>query len=428
MRPAIFKNVSSIYIHYPFCKRKCHYCDFPIHAIGKNKDNLSTLSDFSEKYIHYLLREIDFTLKETNPNKSFPLKSLYFGGGTPSLIPIPHLKMVIDKLKQYYTIDQNTEFSIECDPGTFDLQKLQDFSDFGVNRVSVGIQSTNDQTLKQLGRSHDIADVWTAIDTIKQRKTFQTLKNVSFDLIMGLPYEEAKDFDKSLTDLLSLQPGHLSIYLLALENNTVFTEKKKYTEGVYPLPKEETLKEMYCQTSQKLANHGYNHYEISTFSKNDQTRSVHNSNYWIGDSPFYGFGMGAASFFGDVRYTRPSNLKNYFKWVEDLEFSGIEQSVYGLGEKETYGSLDWLKSVVMGRTRTCDGFDLDIISKDQVQRELKYFVEPYLEMGYIEKDCLENQNRLKFTRPEGFLFSDEITSSLFLFFEENYPSLFKIEP
>jgi len=411
-----------VYLHYPFCKRKCYYCDFAVHAVGKSEDNLDLLNDYSERYVSNLLKEIDLTMSQISPDKqtNHDMKTLYIGGGTPSLIPIKHLERILNKLREYYTFSP-VEYTMECDPGTFDLEKINIFSDLGVNRLSLGIQSIHDKTLTAIGRSHNADDVWKSIDIISKSKKFSDFSNVSFDLIIGLPHEGLPEFMKSLEELVKIKPGHISIYFLTLEKNTVFTQKYHFHEGSKPLPSLDETCEIFRQTHYKLKDYGYNHYEISSYSLGDKTRGIHNSNYWEGDSPFFGFGMGAASFFNEVRFTRPRTLTQYYKWVGALEEQGIEKAIYSQGEKEPIGSLEWIKSVLMGKTRTSDGFDLKLIQDQRLVDKMKEFCQPYIFSELIDSASLE-RNILKYTRPSGFLYSDEITSRLFLHLEEESKS------
>jgi len=292
-----------------------------------------------------------------------------------------------------------------------------------VNRISLGIQTLNEKTLQSLGRSHDLKDIWDSIETIQKIPQFRDLSRVSFDLIMGLPHETLNDWNNTLKDILKLNPGHLSIYFLTIEQNTVFGTKLKYKEGSLPLPNMQELEDMYNSTCAEMQRNGYHHYEVSSFAKNNHTKAVHNGVYWKGDEPFFGFGMGAASFMDRQRFTRPKTLKQYQRWVESLKenYGGLVDLSC---EKEEKGSLEWLKSVVMGKLRTSEGVNVEEIAEtmgvdyDEFVRKMKEFVEPYVDLGWVklEKDSF-GRYVMEMNTTKGFLFSDEFTSRLFLCFE-----------
>ena len=246
---------------------------------------------------------------------------------------------------------------------------------------------------------------------------------------MGLPNETIQDWNNSLDQLIVKKPGHLSTYFLTIEQSTPFHDRLKYQEGIKPLPSINELEQIYQENCDKIAKHGYEHYEICSYAKNKSYRGIHNSVYWRGDVPFFGFGMGAASFLNQQRLTRPNSLKGYLNWVENLKKSeglilfqeGNQNSIL-----EGIGSFEWLKSIVMGRLRTIDGLDIDEISKlikiepMLFKKRINEFILPYEEMGLINKSI--KGNIFSFNPKKGFLLSDEITSRLFLFLEELFDS------
>jgi oxygen-independent coproporphyrinogen-3 oxidase len=357
-----------------------------------------------------------------------PLRSIYFGGGTPSLMHPDELAEIMTTIKTYYSIDNDTEISLECDPNTFDNDKLSRYLELGVNRVSLGIQTLNDNTLKKLGRSHDLKDIWAAIEMLSKQAPLKNLSRVSFDLIMGLPEETTESWEKTLKEVLQLDSGHLSVYFLAIEQNTPYFDKLKYREGLAPLPNSDDLLRIYNDTCKITEAKGYKHYEISSYAKSEATKSQHNQMYWVGDEPFFGFGMGAASFVDEVRYTRPQTLKSYFSWVEQLQkeksFDKINENNKGNINREKIGSLNWLKSVVLGRLRTSRGINLEELaakiafSPELFVKKMLEFVAPYEGLDWvILTQNPDGHHNLALDPTNGFLCSDEVISRLFLYLE-----------
>lgn len=415
------KLPKSIYIHYPFCKKKCHYCDFPIHAVGKNPDNLALLPSYSESYIKNLLSEMKLTFEYIKPAEV--IDTIYIGGGTPSLMQPSEFQQILNTIKEYTKISDKAEISMEFDSGTFDKNKLHHFADLGVNRISVGVQTFDDNTLQNIGRSHSLDQVYEAIDAIGSIEKFKTFDNVSLDLILGLPNQSEKTWKHSLKEAMRIRSGHLSVYFLTLEENAVFTRKNKYKDGHFPLPSDEALERRYFEMHAELGENGYEHYEISSFARNS-LRSKHNSMYWKGDEPFFGFGMGATSLLQGERVSRPRSLQKYKEFVETLPkfipnfTENALQQLLSDYQDEKVGSLEWLRSIITGRMRTSEGLDL---SHGNLSPEFKSkvfdFITAYEDMDIIEVD--REHERVKFKIPKGFILSNEFLSRFFLFLDEH---------
>ena len=294
---------SSAYVHIPFCRRRCFYCDFPVYVVGDRRDG--TNSGAIAQYLEVLAEEISMT-------ESFcqPMETVFFGGGTPSLLTAGQIRGIMEALEGKFGIAADAEISIEMDPGTFDGEKIRGYRAAGINRVSLGVQAFEDELLGLCGRSHQVADIYEAIDLLHKAE----IVNISIDLISGLPQQTMERWEFSLEGAIALSPTHISCYDLIVEPKTPFA--RYYEPGRGPLPAEETTAQMYRRGRELLVGAGYEHYEISNYAlAGYQCR--HNRVYWE-NKPYYGFGMGAASFVGGRRLTRPRKTLEYYEWVRSL--------------------------------------------------------------------------------------------------------------
>lgn len=295
-----------VYLHIPFCKSRCSYCDF---ATDVYRD-----SGGVQKYIEALVKEVD-SFSDMQPlTEVRAADTIYFGGGTPSLISAKQLEQILQSVHREFDVQTDAEITMEMNPATVTLETLRDYLAFGVNRASFGVQTFNDRDLRLLARGHDANDA---------RKTFRLLReagfeNVSFDLIAGLPSQTLDDWKRNLEEAVSMQPEHLSLYLLEIHEGTPLAEQLR--SGRRPLPDEDLAAEIYETMIDRLAEAGYAQYEISNFAK-PGFESRHNSKYWTLD-PVYGFGVSAHSFDGNERY---ANERDTAKYVErSNRFCGAE--------------------------------------------------------------------------------------------------------
>ena len=362
---------SSAYVHIPFCRRRCYYCDFPISVVGDGKkgDNFSPIQEY-----------VEIVCKEVNITKSFcqPLKTIFFGGGTPSLLSVNQLSLILDSLEKKFGIVANAEISIEMDPGTFDLEQVQGYQSLGVNRVSLGVQGFQDDLLKICGRSHNVSDIYKAVNILHQAGII----NFSIDLISGLPHQTLEQWQTSLEIGIALSPTHISSYDLVVEPFTAFG--RYYKPGHTPLPTDEIAAQMYRMAQQLISNSGYEHYEISNYAKRGYQCS-HNRVYWE-NHLYYGFGMGAASYLEGQRFTRPRTRKKYYQWV--LSFQGYSLDNQGIKAS----SQDFLLETLMLRFRLAEGVHLSKLSREFGQKTLEnllIYLHPYQQLGWVE---LINQN------------------------------------
>jgi putative oxygen-independent coproporphyrinogen III oxidase len=383
-----FDSVTSVYIHIPFCRRRCFYCDFPIFVLG-NHTNPATFPPVVE-YVEILQAEIS-----RSQGTGKPLETIFFGGGTPSLLPVELLGAILDNLAKKFDFAADIEISMEIDPATFSLEQLQGYVGAGVNRVSLGVQAFQESLLQVSGRSHTVKDIDQAVELIQR----VGIVNYSLDLISGLPQQTLADWENSLEKAIALQPAHLSCYDLVLEAVTPFG--KQYQPGQKPLPDDETTARMYSLASEKLALAGYQHYEISNYAKPGY-QCQHNRVYWE-NRPYYGFGMGAASYLNQQRFTRPRKSQEYFAWVKEGCVIDVEKNSF----------TDNLLETLMLGLRLAEGVDLQAIEANfswEIKKTLLEVLEPHRQRNWV---IFNGDSRVRLSDPEGFLFSNIILTDLF---------------
>ncbi len=285
-------NEIGIYVHIPFCKQKCYYCDFISYC---NKD------DKIEPYIKTLIKEIEMQNIKSNIN------TIYIGGGTPSYIDSKYIAEIMDKIKKKNVIE-NVEITIEVNPGTVTRGKLEDYKNSGINRLSIGLQTANNKLLKQIGRIHNYEEF---LETYKIAREVG-FNNINVDLILGLPNQRIQDLKNSLDEVIKLSPEHISVYSLIIEDGTPI--KTQIENGKLQLPDEETERNMYWYVKNTLELNGYKHYEISNFAKNGY-ESKHNMNCWNQDE-YIGFGISAHSYRNITRYSNTDNINEYIRNIK----------------------------------------------------------------------------------------------------------------
>ncbi|GAV68005.1 LOW QUALITY PROTEIN: Radical_SAM domain-containing protein, partial [Cephalotus follicularis] len=410
---------TSAYIHLPFCRKRCHYCDFPIVALGSSSNQANDDDPRISNYIQLLCREINVTKSEnlTDP----PLETVFFGGGTPSLVPPSLVSSILDTLRAKFGLCVDAEISMEMDPGTFDDTKMKGLMALGVNRVSLGVQAFQDELLKACGRAHGVKEVYEAIEIVGSCG----VDNWSMDLISSLPHQTPAMWEESLSFTLEAQPKHVSVYDLQVERGTKFI---LYTPGQFPLPSETQSADFYRMASQTLSNSGYSHYEISSYCK-EGYECKHNFTYWK-NKPFYAFGLGSASYVGGVRFSRPKKMKDYMSYVQNLE-KGV------VAVNTVFDANDMAMDVVMLSLRTARGLDLRSFGEafgSSLMYSLCKAYKPYIGSGHVV--CLDEQRRvmtsdefntlilnedeidrglgyIRLSDPDGFLLSNELISRAF---------------
>ena len=288
------KEELSLYIHIPFCVRKCGYCDF-LSAPADEKAR--------DRYVQALLMEIErYRGTETADRK---IKTLYIGGGTPSTLSVKQLECIMQKIKCTFNFHGDMETSMEMNPGTASKEKCRALYQMGINRLSIGLQSTNDMELKTLGRIHSYEDFLNTYTWCREAG----FQNINVDLMAALPYQTVESYTTGLRKIIRLAPEHISAYSLILEEGTPFYQK--YNSGCYPLPDEEQERLMYRETEQILAQAGYERYEISNYAKKG-LECRHNKGYWQ-RTDYLGLGLGASSLVDHVRFSNTDNMEEYLR-------------------------------------------------------------------------------------------------------------------
>lgn len=305
------ENTLMLYIHIPFCLRKCRYCDFLSFS--------SCTEKAMDSYTQALVREIAYYGSRTN----MPVSSVFLGGGTPSLLPAGDLETIMEAIKEHFDLQADAECTIEANPGTITFDKAQIMKRIGINRVSIGVQTFNDRLLKTLGRIHTEKQAEESLGLF-QNAGFD---NLSVDLMTGLPGQTVQDVTDSICKAVSLGVTHLSCYSLIVEEGTEFY--RLFQKGQLPLPDEDTERTMYHEAVKTLRSLGFERYEISNFSK-PGFQSRHNSGYWM-RRPYLGLGLGASSLYDETRWHNTQNLAEYNKLAQadsvEISLKGIRRDV-----------------------------------------------------------------------------------------------------
>lgn len=317
-----------IYIHIPFCKHKCKYCDFV---------SAPESEEFIARYFDALFREIELRKADLSGQK---ITTVFIGGGTPSLVDGKYVVKLMEKIRNTFdcAIDECT---VECNPESITAEKLAAYKGAGVNRISIGVQTLNDNLLRYIGRIHDKI---TAINAILLAKSY--FENVSVDLMLGLPFQSVNDVFESLNEILPLGITHVSAYGLKLEDGTLLCDMER--NGMFEL-NEDLTADMYEYIVRRLRESGYKRYEISNFAKSG-FESKHNLGYWTG-IPYIGFGAAAYSYTGDRRF---NNVKNMYLYVESLEKGAIP-----VENIENLSDDDKKEEMIMLSLRTSGGLNID---------------------------------------------------------------------
>ena len=318
----------SIYIHIPFCVKKCDYCDF------FSKTDLLLIP----AYIKALKKEI-----EKRSDSKEKINTIYFGGGTPSLLPVKDVDMLLQIIGDKFLVSRDVEITFEVNPGTINFNYLKELKNTGINRLSIGAQSFNKDKLRFLSRIHTVKQ---AVQTIKDAET-AGFDNISMDFIYGLPFETQNIWEKDLKQALGMTPSHLSCYMLTIEPDTPLDEKLK--KGLITRTDGKIMSMMFKKTAIFLINNNYEHYEISSFSRGRQNRSRHNSKYWD-MTPYYGFGPAAHSYDGKTRSWNPKNIDTYIKDLDSGRLPVEDWEILTKNQK--------MMEMIMLRLRTLEGLDL----------------------------------------------------------------------
>ncbi|MCM1047780.1 MAG: radical SAM family heme chaperone HemW [Clostridiales bacterium] len=304
----------SIYLHIPFCVRKCKYCDFLSYAASENE---------IEAYINLLINEIE---KQSLFYKDFQVISIFVGGGTPSILEGKLLERLLNAVKSRFNLAQKPEITVEVNPDTVTRDKLLSYLNAGVNRLSIGLQSADDDELRMLGRIHDYRTFLNAYELARK----SGFKNINVDLISAIPSQSCDSYQKTLEKITELGPEHISAYSLIVEEGTWFYEH--HSELVFPTEDED--RQMYELTAKMLSDSGYHRYEISNYAK-DGFECIHNKCYWNRGN-YVGFGLGAASLVDEVRWSNKRTMKDYAATAPQTDSMNLHSARIRFGEDIQY--------------------------------------------------------------------------------------------
>ena len=372
--------MSGIYLHIPFCKQACHYCNFHFSTSKKNKDVV----------IESMIKELEAKSKD-----NFDIiETIYFGGGTPSILSISEINKFIKIIYKNFKISENIEITLEANPEDLSLDKVKELSLSSVNRLSIGIQSFNDTELKMMNRSHNSNQSKNCIENASRY-----FDNLSIDLIYGMPNSNLKSWAKNLQMLESWEINHISAYALTVESNTAL---KKFIEKeiIVPLDEQEVY-DQYNFMFEKLSLSNYINYELSSFAKEGYF-SKNNSSYWLGKK-YIGIGPSAHSFDGKIRSWNISNNSQYVKHI------GNNRLFY---QNEHLSKIDQYNEYVMTGLRTIWGVSLDQLEKKFGKKYSNHLLEK--SKKFIDLNMLEISDNIVFSTRKGKFLSDGIASELFI--------------
>ena len=400
--PAHRRLPRSLYLHIPFCHRRCFYCDFPVVPLGDHADGSRSAS--VEHYLDQLLR--DLAAAPAGP----PLSTLYIGGGTPSLLTPQQLQRLLQAVRSHWGLAPGAELTLEMDPASFDLERLQAVLALGVNRVSLGGQSFDDQVLEGLGRRHRALHLLQSCAWLRQAQERGDLQSWSLDLIVNLPGQTPQAWAWELEQALEQRPPHLSIYDLIVEPGTVFERRQQ--AGQLPLPDQDAAADQLEHCHQRLAQAGYGHYEISSWALPGHG-SRHNRVYWSGAS-WWALGLGATAGVGGERVARPRTREAYGAWLQQR--AGHQ----GLGDP---GALPPLEDLLLVGLRRREGVDLAWLEQALgLAQPLNLLLRPVLE-PWLQQGCIAlSGNRLRLVAPQGFALSNAVLADLLLALEPVAPT------
>ena len=371
-----FCSMAGIYIHIPFCKSKCGYCGFYSLPSLKLKDR------FLEALKGEIVERKDYLKREC-----FSIHTIYFGGGTPSLLSVMEIESLLQLIHTHYPVAANAEITLEANPDTLSLEYLQALCKLGINRLSIGIQSFFDNDLQYLGRKHDAQHARQCLDLAKQAG----FDNISIDLIYGLPTSNAEQWNQNLDIFFAYDLPHLSAYALTLEPNSILTKQIELGKAL-PINEDDAVRD-YGILCQRAKENGYLHYEISNFCRRGM-HSKHNASYWFG-TPYLGLGPSAHSFDGTSRQWNASNIEQY-NWATQKEQLSPEQ------QYDEY---------IMLRLRTHWGIDLKWLKREMGERFSNYceqHAQPLIAQGHLSQT-----REFLYLTDEQMLFADSVAEDLF---------------
>lgn len=358
---------SSLYLHLPFCKTKCPYCDFASFT-DKNKNQY-------QSYFQALKNEIDLRCQFLPERQK--LKTIFFGGGTPSIHDASELEFIFTVLEKYFIFDENTEITLEANPGTVDKKKLKAFKKIGINRLSLGVQTFSEELIGYLARGHSVTEAKEIIELVKDLG----FNSWSLDLIYGLPHQSMEQWKATIDQALAFDPPHISSYALSIETSTPFGVIYKNSEHK-DLPQEESVVQMYRYLNETLEANDINRYEISNWAKEGH-EAKHNLCYWHAEE-YYAFGLSAHGFIEKKRYSNTRDLSSYLKKFSDPQKVISNQAEFYIFDDEILEKVDMDKSLeeeIFLKLRLKEGLTISEKLEEKINTEkLKSFID----QGFIE--------------------------------------------
>lgn len=372
--------MASIYIHIPFCKQACHYCNFHFSTSLKNK----------EAIVDAISQEL--TLKSHGFSEI--IDSIYFGGGTPSLLDINDIEKLLSKIHKKYSISDSVEITLECNPDDIYENKLIELKKTSINRLSIGVQSFVDEELKLMNRSHDSK---IALESISKSKNF--FENISIDLMYGLPNSNLKNWEFNLNTVDQFNLNHISAYAITIEPKTALESYVK--KQIIKMPDDDFVHSQFNLLYDFFTNKNYINYELNSFSKENYF-SKNNSSYWL-RKQYIGVGPSAHSYNG---YERSWNVSNNKKYIYDIKNKNL------FSGKETLSKVDRYNEYLMTGLRTVWGVSLDLLESDYGEKFKNHFIKNSKE--YIKSNFIEENKGVYTTTKRGKFLADGIASNMFI--------------
>ena len=373
--------MSNLYFHYPFCKQACHYCNFHFYTNQKQVDQLW----------YSMQRELEIRFDEVK----VPLQSIYFGGGSPSLLPPNKIASLLDRVKAQHSIHDSLEITMEVNPDDVTREYLKEIKQAGVNRLSLGIQSFQEKDLQLMNRAHTVDNALNALEWVSD-----IFLNFSIDLIYGMPNSTLKEWEENLNKALEFNPPHISTYALTVEEKTALYHQVE--KGEVLLVDEDEVKEQYDLMRNRLEELNFINYEFSNFGKEDFF-SVNNQNYWNG-RPYIGIGPSAHSY--DGVSIRSWNVSNNHKYISSIEKGELDREEESLSKKDQYNEY------IMTGLRKIEGLSLEYIELTYGKMYADYF-EAQVSRHLKERNFFWDGDFLKITQKAKFL-TDGLAADLFI--------------
>ena len=387
----LMSNLLSIYVHIPFCRTRCGYCDFNTYA---GYDHLK------ESYVDAVVKEISLVSKKIGNNEL--VHTIYFGGGTPNLLLARQLEKIINAIRENFHCTSRMEISTEANPTCLTGEYLKSLADIGINRLSLGMQSASDNDLRILGRKHTFIDVHNSLENARKAG----FSNINLDLIFGIPQQTLRSFENSLKAALGLSPDHLSLYALSVEDSTPLAIQ--IANGKLSEPDDDLAADMYILAMELLDSRGFSQYEISNWARGEKAQCLHNLQYWR-NLDYLGFGAGAHSHYKHSRWENTQTITDYIEAVtKNLSTDRISPAATNLISLSDKDEMS--ETMMMGMRLTKEGIsEKDFVERFGAQLEIIYSKEIAIlqKRELVEWIVIYDQRRLRLTQ-KGRLLGNQV--------------------